>query len=91
MVDTPIVGTRILGTPADYWPAALILIPILLYLSKAFMSGANVNLPRGPMRFAKLFPVVVVMLLTQSAFAVKIADITRMNGARTNVITGMGW
>jgi flagellar P-ring protein precursor FlgI len=42
------------------------------------------------MRIAKLLPAVFAMLATQSAFAVKVADITRMNGARTNVITGMG-
>jgi flagellar P-ring protein precursor FlgI len=32
----------------------------------------------------------VLLLLTHSAMAVKVADITRMNGARTNVLTGMG-
>jgi flagellar P-ring protein precursor FlgI len=42
------------------------------------------------MRFQKLITIPVLLLLTQSAFAVKIADITRMDGARTNVITGMG-
>jgi flagellar P-ring protein precursor FlgI len=32
----------------------------------------------------------VLLVTTQSALAVKIADITRMNGARTNVLTGIG-
>ena len=42
------------------------------------------------MRFAKLLPALVVMLLTQSVFAVKIADIAHLNGDRTNLLTGMG-
>jgi flagellar P-ring protein precursor FlgI len=42
------------------------------------------------MRFAKTITVVLVLLLTHQALAVKIADITRMSGARTNVLTGMG-
>jgi flagellar P-ring protein precursor FlgI len=32
----------------------------------------------------------VLLVTAQSALAVKIADITRMNGARTNVLTGIG-
>jgi flagellar P-ring protein precursor FlgI len=42
------------------------------------------------MRYNRLAIIVTVLLLTPSVFAEKIADITRMNGARTNVITGMG-
>jgi len=42
------------------------------------------------MRFQKLITTVVLLMLTPSAFAVKVADITRMYGARTNVLTGMG-
>ncbi len=42
------------------------------------------------MRIHRYIPAFVLLALTQSALAVKIADITRMNGARTNVLTGMG-
>ena len=42
------------------------------------------------MRFKNMIFALLVLMLTQSAFAVKIADITRMDGARTNVIVGMG-
>ena len=42
------------------------------------------------MRFTKLIPAVLLLAVTQSALAVKVADITRMNGARTNVLTGLG-
>jgi len=42
------------------------------------------------MRHSTLLFVLVLLLLTHSAMAVKVADITRMNGARTNVLTGMG-
>jgi flagellar P-ring protein precursor FlgI len=42
------------------------------------------------MRIHYLLPVIALLIATQSAFAVKIADITRMDGARTNVMTGMG-
>jgi flagellar P-ring protein precursor FlgI len=42
------------------------------------------------MRLKNLIPALLILLLTRSAFAVKIADITRMYGARTNTLTGMG-
>jgi flagellar P-ring protein precursor FlgI len=42
------------------------------------------------MRLPKLISAVLILLLAHQASAVKIADITRMSGARTNVITGMG-
>ena len=42
------------------------------------------------MRTRSLVAATLCLLLTQSAFAVKVADITRMDGARTNVLTGMG-
>jgi len=42
------------------------------------------------MRFPSVITAAIFLLLTPSAFAVKIADITRMDGARTNVLTGMG-
>ena len=43
-----------------------------------------------PMRTSKIIPALFILLLAQPVFAVKIADITRMYGARTNVLTGMG-
>jgi len=42
------------------------------------------------MRFTKYMTAALILMLTPSVFAVKIADITRMDGARTNVLTGMG-
>jgi flagellar P-ring protein precursor FlgI len=42
------------------------------------------------MRLKALIPALLILLLTRSAFAVKIADITRMYGARTNMLIGMG-
>lgn len=42
------------------------------------------------MKSTRFIPLVLLLMLAPSALAVKIADITRMSGARTNVITGMG-
>jgi flagellar P-ring protein precursor FlgI len=42
------------------------------------------------MRIRSMITVALILLITPAAFAEKIADITRMDGARTNVITGMG-
>src|ERR1019366_4412929 len=41
------------------------------------------------MRFAFFIPL-CLLAMAPSAFAVKVADITRIGGARTNVLTGMG-
>src|SRR5438477_3535861 len=41
-----------------------------------------------PMR--KTIPIVLLLLLARPALAVKIADITRISGQRSNVLTGLG-
>src|SRR3954469_6878819 len=41
-------------------------------------------------RMRKLLPLLAVLLLAQPALAVKICDITRLGGQRTNVLTGYG-
>lgn len=38
----------------------------------------------------RLLPILAVLLVTAQAHAVRIADITRLGGQRTNVLTGMG-
>ncbi len=38
----------------------------------------------------KLLPILALLLVTAQAHAVRIADITRLGGQRTNVLTGMG-
>jgi flagellar P-ring protein precursor FlgI len=42
------------------------------------------------MRYPQLIAITLILILAPLASAEKIADITRMNGARTNVLTGMG-
>src|SRR5277367_5814470 len=42
------------------------------------------------MRIKTLIPVLLISLMAAPAFAVKIADITRIGGQRTNVLTGLG-
>src|SRR5690242_18848985 len=38
----------------------------------------------------KILPIIVVCLLSTPAFGVRIADITRIGGQRSNVLTGIG-
>jgi flagellar P-ring protein precursor FlgI len=42
------------------------------------------------MRFSHFIPALALLIATQSAFAVRIQDITRISGARHDVLTGIG-
>jgi flagellar P-ring protein precursor FlgI len=42
------------------------------------------------MRLRLLITAAILLVIAPHAFAMKVADITRMDGARTNVLTGMG-
>src|SRR5438093_5129328 len=51
---------------------------------------ATSNLRRSPMKIRVTLILLATLLLERSALAVKVADITRLGGQRTNVLTGLG-
>src|SRR4051812_19347795 len=57
----------------------------------AHASERAIEVGRSPMnRFRTIILLIATLLIARTASAVKVADITRLSGQRTNVLTGLG-